>query len=323
MVIEDLSGLSSLFADPAIEKVFHAAEYDVMALRRDYRFEFANLFDTMIASRIVGWPRYGLAILLEEHFAVQTDKRLQRTDWGRRPLSTEQLEYARLDTHFLLPLRATLLAELAVQDRVEEARYAFARVAESRWADRQFDPEGFWRIRGARELDETGLAVLRALYLYRDRRARALDRPPFKILGDRVLLALSQRRPTSLAELGRIKGMPRRLPAKERRKMLSLVERGLRAAPPRRPGRERNDDRPDEETQDRYEALREWRSKRAEARGVEADVVLSNRTLRTLARHNPTSVAGLDAIDALNDWERREYGREIVALLRRRRRFAR
>ncbi len=68
---------------------------------------------------------------------------------------------------------------------------------------------------------------------------------------------------------------------------------------------------------DRYEALREWRKRRAEGRGVEPDVVLSNRTLHLLARHNPTSPERLDAIDVLNDWERQEYGREIVGLLRR------
>jgi ribonuclease D len=316
MAVEDLSALGVLFADPAIEKVFHAAEYDVMVLRRDYQFEFANLFDTMIGSRIVGWPRYGLGALLEEHFEIQTNKRMQRTNWGKRPLSSEQLEYARLDTHFLLSLRDKLLTELVAQNRVEEARAAFARVAQSQWAEKRFDANSFWRIKGTRELDGTGLAVLRALYIYRDRRARGLDRPPFKVLGDRVLLALSRQRPTSLAELGRVKGMPRHLPPKERQRILKAIERGLRAPPPPRQEQGRNG-RLDGEELSRYQALREWRSRRAEVRGVEADVVLSNRTLRILARHHPTSLASLDAVGVLNDWERREYGREIVALLRR------
>ena len=71
LALDDLSALGAVFADDEITKVFHAAEYDVMALRRDYRFTFASLFDTMIASRIVGWERYGLAALLEEHFGIE------------------------------------------------------------------------------------------------------------------------------------------------------------------------------------------------------------------------------------------------------------
>lgn len=315
-----LSPLGALFADTAIEKVFHAAEYDVMVLRRDYQFEFANLFDTMLASRIVGWSRYGLGTLLEEHFGVQTDKRMQRTNWGKRPLSSEQLEYARLDTHFLLALRDRLGKELAAQDRSEEARAAFDRIAQSEWTEKPFDPDGFWGVKGARDLDSSGLTILRALYVYRERRAQALDRPPFKVMTDRVLVALSQQQPRSLAELGRIKGIPRNLSSKQRREILNVVEKGHGTSPPRPPARKRRA-QPDQDVLDRYEALRAWRKRRAETRGVEPDVVLSNHTLHLLAQHNPTSPAGLEAIDVLNDWERQEYGREVVTLLRRHRRL--
>jgi ribonuclease D len=207
LVVEDLSALAPVFADPEIVKIFHAAEYDVMVLRRDYQFEFAGLFDTMIASRIVGWPRYGLASLLDERFGVQTDKRMQRTNWGRRPLLDEQMEYARLDTHYLIPLRDELLAELEAQGRLQEARAAFERVAESQWRKKDFDPDGFWRVKGANDLDEQGLAILRELYIYRDELAQGLDLPVFKVMGDGVLLAMSQRAPRSFAELGRIKGL--------------------------------------------------------------------------------------------------------------------
>jgi ribonuclease D len=315
LALDDLSALGAVFVDDEIIKVFHAAEYDVMALRRDYRFTFASLFDTMIASRIVGWERYGLAALLEEHFGIETDKRMQRTDWGRRPLTEDQIEYARLDTCFLLQLRDKLLVELEEQGRVEEARGAFERVAASEWSKKDFDPDDFWRVKGARDLDEQGLAILRELYVYRDQRARELDRPPFKVLGDRVLVALSQQTPRSFAELGRIKGMPRRLPSRERRVLLDVIEHGLRAPTPTRPPR--SGGRYDEEVEDRYQALREWRKRRAEARGVEPDVILSNHILRVLADQAPTSPEQLDAMDVLNRWERREYGREVVALLRR------
>jgi ribonuclease D len=316
LAIDDLSPLGTLFADPSVEKVFHAAEYDVMVLRRDYDFTFRNLFDTMLASRIVGWPRYGLGSLLEEQFDIRTDKRMQRTNWGRRPLSRAELEYAQLDTHFLIKLRTLLLEELTAKGRLMEARGAFERVTQSTWTVRPFDPEGFWRIKGARDLGAQELAVLRALYVYRDRRAQAMDRPPFKVLSDRVLVALSQDRPRSLSALSQIKGIPRRLPVKAQKKLLSVIRQGLHDDPPQRAWRS-NHDRWDEAAQERYEALRQWRKQRAKQRGVESDVVLSNRALHELARCNPATVQALVDCDSLNEWERQEYGTEIVSLLQR------
>lgn len=315
LALDGLSTLGPLLANPEIEKVFHAAEYDVMVLHRDYGFEISCLFDTMVASRIVGWNRYGLASLLEEHFGVQTDKRMQRTNWGRRPLTDDQIEYARIDTHYLLSLCDKLRSELEAQDRVEEARAAFERVTEARWSKKEFDGDGFWRIKGASYLTDQELAVLRELYLYREDRAKELDRPPFKVLGDRVLVRLSQQMPSSYAELGRITGIPRRLPTRERRNLLQVVEEGLRAPVPVRP--RRRGARVDEETVERYETLRDWRRERAKERGVEPDVVLSNHTLHAIANENPTSTQALADIEALNDWERDEYGRELIGLLRR------
>jgi len=315
LALDDLSGLGTLFADPEIEKVFHAAEYDVMVLHRDYAFEFHNLFDTMIASRIVGWRRYGLGALLKEHFGIESNKRMQRTNWGKRPLTPEQLRYAQLDTHFLLALRDKLMSELISRRRLEEARDAFLRVAQSRWGEKWFDPDGFWRIKGARDLDGTAQAVLRELYVYRDQRARALDRPPFKVLSDAALIALSQRQPETLNELERIKGLPRRLPFSERRHVLEVIARGKALPQPRRAARASNEH--DEAEWSRYEALREWRKERASARGVEPDVILSNQALHVLARRNPTTQAALWSISALSKRERREYGPEIVALLNR------
>jgi len=315
LALEDMSALAPLFASPEAEKVFHAAENDVMVLHRDYGFGINHLFDTMVASRIVGWDRYGLASLLEEQFGVHTDKRMQRTNWGRRPLTEDQVEYARIDTHYLLPLRDKLLSELEAQERTQEARAAFERVSQARWSKKVFDTDGFWRLRGALDLTDQELAVLRELYLYREDRARELDRPPFKVLTDGVLVRLSQEMPSSHAELGRIKGIPQRLPSRERRNLLQVIEEGLRAPAPVRP--RRRGERPDEETIDRYETLRDWRRERAHGRGVEPDVVLSNRTLHAIANENPTSAQALADIEALNDWERDEYGRELIGLLRR------
>jgi ribonuclease D len=105
LALADLTPLAPLFADPKIEKVFHAAEYDLLCLKRDFGFSFANLFDTMLAGRILGRKEIGLGAMLEAFYGVQADKRHQRANWGQRPLPAPLLEYATLDTHYLIPLR--------------------------------------------------------------------------------------------------------------------------------------------------------------------------------------------------------------------------
>jgi len=117
-----LAPLASFFADARIEKVFHAAEYDILCLKREYHFTFANIFDTMVAARILGWKQVGLGAILHERFGVTLNKKMQRADWGRRPLTTEQLAYAREDTHYLLALRDLQKAELEQRGHWEEAR---------------------------------------------------------------------------------------------------------------------------------------------------------------------------------------------------------
>lgn len=316
LAIADLTALAQVFGNGRIEKVFHAAEYDVMVLNRDYGFLFESVFDTMIASRIVGWRRYGLGKLLEKHFGIVTDKRMQRTNWGKRPLSSEQLTYAQLDTHFLIDLRNVLLGELSAQKRVAEASAAFGRVAASRWNGKGFDPDDFWRIKGARDLDDVGLAILRALYIYRDRRARSLDRPPFKVLNDNVLVALSQQRPQTLDALRKIKGIPRHLSAKNLRRLLAEIDQARQNPLPQKRVRHENGHL-SQAVEQRYQVLRSWRKARSEARGVEPDVILSNQTLYQLAMQNPMSLRKLETVDMLGAWERQEYGKEIVALLRR------
>ena len=109
---DNLDALAPIFASPRIEKIFHALEYDLICLRRDYGFEFCNLFDTMQAGRILGRKLAGLDRLLEDKFGVKVNKRFQKADWAVRPLSRDLQLYARLDTHYLIPLRDLLKAEL-------------------------------------------------------------------------------------------------------------------------------------------------------------------------------------------------------------------
>lgn len=314
LAVPDLSPLAPIFADPAQKKVFHASEYDVLCLKRDYGFQFANLFDTMVAARTLGWPQLGLGSLLETNFGVTLNKRFQRADWGQRPLTAELLDYARFDTHFLLALSDKLAAELAAAGRIEEAFEEFERLQSVAAAPvNGANPHAFWRVNGARDLNPAQAAILRELYLYRERQAERADRPPFKVMSDQTLLEiarLAQQAPLDL------EGLPGMTPQQVRRhgaQLLAAVRKGQAGPPARPPHFEREPD----EVRDRYELLHQWRKTRAKARGVESDVIIPRDALWELARRNPRTAEALATIETLGPWRRGTYGAEILKVLQR------
>jgi ribonuclease D len=225
----DVGPLGEVLCDGR-ETVMHGADYDVRCLKREFGWRLPRLFDTMAAARRLGRPALGLSALVEHHFGVRLSKAFQRSDWGRRPLSGEQLAYAGLDTHFLLPLHDLLAPELATRGMADDARREFDRIAAAEPRERVFDPEGWRRMRGARELEPGGRDLLRALWLLREERARALDRPPFKVLADATMLEVARRRPRTVEELGRIAGMTPSVLRRVGREILDAVEGAAPAA---------------------------------------------------------------------------------------------
>ena len=189
------------------ETVLHGADYDVRCLRREWGWRLPRLFDTMAAARRLGHEGLGLSALVERHFGVRLSKAFQRADWGRRPIARDLLAYAGLDTHYLLPIYDLLSQELAAKGLAEEARKEFDRIASVEPREKVFDPEGWRRLKGARELVAPGKVTLRALWIAREDRARADDRPPFKVLGEQAMLELARRRPRTDEELTRVPGV--------------------------------------------------------------------------------------------------------------------
>jgi len=308
----DLSPLGDLFADPAVQKVFHAAEQDVANLKRDFGFRFDNLFDTMWAARILGWPRVGLADVLWETFGVRTDKRYQRYNWGKRPLPPEALKYASRDTHYLLPLRDLQVEALERSGRTEEAAEVFAQLAETPPASNPFGPSAFWRLKGLDSLPPKERAVLYELFLWRDREATRRDVPPFRVMGERTMRVLARLRPHTQEELARLHLLRRRTLQRYGRAILGAIARGERNPPPTPPAAPPP---PDESVIHRYHALRAWRRQVAAERGVKSDVVLPNAALWALAERNPTSPDELTDIPGLGPWKRTTYGPAILKTL--------
>lgn len=313
LALEDLSPLMPVFESESIEKVFHAAEYDVYCLKRDFEFEFRNLFDTMLAARILGREGVGLGTLLEEEFDVHLEKRYQRANWGQRPLPPHLLAYARMDTHYLIKLRNRLRAELLEEKRWPLAAEDFQRLTElTPNGKSQEDPyAGCWRVSGAYDLSPREAAVLVELCRYRDKVARNINRPLFKVIGDATLLAIAERSPRDLDALSQLPGMSRRQVERHGGALLEVVQRGLDSDPvypPRSP-------RPSDAFLGRVESLRRWRKYTAGRMGVKSDVVLPRDLMNAIAEQNPIGLEDLRAVLEEVPWRLNHFGEQILKVL--------
>lgn len=314
-IVVDVDPLDEIFADPARQKIFHAAENDILGLKRDFGFSFANIFDTMMAARILGWQHAGLAAILENLYGITLDKKMQRTDWGRRPLDKQQLAYAQLDTFFLPELKEKQEAELRQRGRWKEAQESFGRLPLLEYQSKEFDPEGFWSVPGARELAPQELAVLRELYIFRDQQASREDRPPFKIFDNRAMIRVASTQPDTQSELDKKTRLAPSIVRRYGAGIVAAVKRGKHAPPPVFKRVSNGNGRPDPKILVRHDALRKWRTARAQERGVDPDVVLTNDQLMIIARERPTSQQELAATGAMGPWKVQEYGADILDLL--------
>lgn len=314
--LSDLAPLAPVMADPAIRKIMHGADYDIRSLHRDFGIEVTNLFDTMIACQFLGEPAVGLAAVLKKRFGAELDKRYQKADWSRRPLSPEMLAYAVQDTALLIEFYGQLVNELQALGRLSWVEEESELVSRVRAASRVQEPL-FLRFKGAAKMAPRSLAVLEELLRFRDDRARQADVPPFKILGTETVRDLAEKRPLRLDDLAGIPGLTPRLVAKYGKGIITVIARGCSLTAeklPRYPAsyREKRDARCEE----RLKRLKRWREEKSLAWGIDAGIVANNALLEVLADTVSSGMAGLDAIPAMKRWQRLEFGAELVELLR-------
>jgi ribonuclease D len=316
---DELAPLGAVMESPEIRKIFHAAEYDIYILKRDCGFRFANLFDTMVSAQLLGYPAIGLAALAERHFGVQLPKDEQRSDWSVRPLSDSQLTYAAADVTHLLALAERLERELRKARRLDWAQLEFEALARREWPEREFDRMGYLRIKGARRLDPQSLSVLRELYLVRDQRAREIDRPPFKVLGNRALLDIAESKPSSEKKLAEISGVSELVLRRFGREILAAVRRGRRKKhgpiPKKLNGGGAPRRRMDRLTEHRLAALKRWRSHRARELGLDPGVLCPNSALEAIAWAFPGETAALAALPEVKGWFAKSFGDEVTTAL--------
>jgi ribonuclease D len=316
LAVENLAPLADVLADPAVEIVFHDADYDLRLLDREYGFRATNIFDTRIAAQLLNEPGVGLAALLEKYLGVRLDKRFQRADWSARPLSPEMLEYAASDTRSLPELRDILKGQLEARGRLGWAREEFALLDDIRWSPPEGE-SGFLRLKGAKALKGRELAILRELYEWREGVAQRNDRATFRILNNEPMLTMARQPPADMAALKAIPGIGGDQAERRGREILAAVQRGLEIPERDLPRVERQPRRAyDPAFEARLERLKAVRNQLAARLDLAPGVLCPNGTLEAIARLDPTSLEGLAALPELRRWQLREIGPDLLAAAR-------
>ncbi len=315
---EKLAPLGKVLRAPKVQKVFHAAEYDIFVLKREFDFKFKNLFDTMISAQLLGYPGLGLAALVKRHFNIELPKDEQRSDWSQRPLRIQQLDYAAADVIHLIELAEILTDALKHANRLEWAQEEFELLTQREWPERQFDKLGYLKIKGARTLDPTALAILRELFLMRDKKAREIDRPSFKVLGNRTMLEIVESKPRSLDALRKIKGITEFILRRSGDSILEAIEVGLHK--PHGPIPKINNSTPhrkrmDRQAERRFEELKRWRTGCAGRVQLDPGVLCPNAALEAIAIRNPKQKQDLSELPELKQWFVSEFGEHILDVL--------
>ncbi len=314
--IEDPKSFRRLLAAPGICKIFHGADYDVRSLYRDFRAEIANLFDTQIAARFLGIEETGLESLLSRFFDVKLDKKFQKKDWSKRPLPEEMVAYAAGDVSHLVALADILEEKLAALGRLSWVKEECEILRGVRPMQGNDDPL-FLRFKGAGRLRPRGLAVLESLLQYRKEVARAKDRPFFKTFSNASMLALAKARPRNskkLKDSGILSSRQVQMYGEDLAaaidRAMKLDEEHLPVYPRKRPPKRHP------AVPNRVRLLRTWRDRRARRLGLDPSVLLTKSLLTAIAVANPESPEEMATIADMRNWQRKEFGGQIVAALR-------
>ena len=313
--MHDPSPLAEVFADPAVEVVLHAGRQDVAILRREWRTSFTNVFDTQVAAGFAGSSaQAGYTGLLHDVLRIRLAKTASFTRWDARPLTPEQVRYAREDVEHLLPLADEIQRRLTGRGRLEWAREECRAVAD---ASDERDPEEVWRrLPRISGLDPRERAVARELAAWRERVAAAEDRPVGAVVRDPTVVELAKRQPRTPKELAAIRGAGPDVIRKRARDILEVLERG-RAAPPLRldEGERLGTEAVDGPTIALAEALVRARAHEA---GLAYELIAARADLAPIV---VAARRGRDEPDVrtLRGWRRELVGAELLELLQGRR----
>jgi ribonuclease D len=226
--LSDLSPLSELFANAQIEKIFHGADYDIGLLKRDSGYECYNLFDTMVAAQFLNYERIGLANLINHFYGFRLNKKFTKCNWAQRPLSIEQMVYLCQDTQYLIGLRGHLYEELCERNLIEEAQLEFQHIEKRQPLEPAYENSTVWEVKGVKSLRDDQFPIVYELFNWRQRQAKKVNLPPFKVINNKTLLELARTRPRNREEIMAITGITMTVWRRYGQELLNAIRLGER-----------------------------------------------------------------------------------------------
>lgn len=261
--------------------ILHGGDYDLRLMYRSWRFVPREIFDTMSAARLVGCRRFGLTDLVQQFLGETLEKGPQKANWGQRPLTQRMISYAEADARYLRGLQEKLTAELVRLGRVEWHREVCRRIVEDATHLVAPDPNVVWRLRGSHALDRLGLAVLRAIWRWREEEAVRANRPTFHILNhDRAVeLAAAASRWGAVPQ-----HFPKYLTPRRKQGLAEVIQEAMTLPPDQLPEKIRHEHkRLPLAVGRRAASLREKRDRRAAELGLDPSFLASRSQLLELA----------------------------------------
>lgn len=278
--------LASFFS--VLEKkrlIFHDADYDLRLLRRSGVFPDQSLFDTMLAARLCGEPRLGLAALVEKYFNVTLSKASRKANWAQRPLSSQMIDYALNDVRYLSGLVAIFEEKLEELGRLAWFHQSCHRMVQATREIRVKEEDHLWRIAGYVILPPQSWAILKALWWWRDGEARKCNKPSFYIMTNEEMLSIAER-----ASQGK-KWELRKLPKGRDVEIEQIITTALQIPEeewPKALPRIKNHTTPEEHK--RFQHLQQRRDRIAQDIALDPSIVASKSALEAAARDKNTSL---------------------------------
>ena len=317
LIVKDLSPLKPIFNRPDVCKIFHGADYDVRSLYRDFDITINNLFDTELASRFLGYSETGLEAVLKNKFDVALDKKFQRKDWSRRPLPLDMISYAAKDARYLLPLAQILTGELEELGRLPWVQEECEILSKVRANTNNTGPL-YLNFKGAGKLNPKSLAVLEALLQYRRRIARKKDRPLFRIFSNRSLLELADKKPPDLKLLEKTRALSPKQMSMYSAGVIAAIQDAMQIEQDNLPVYpRRRSPRVPLVVAGRVKALRNWRDEQVDRLVLDPALICTKALMSTIAQQKPSRVSDLSTINEMKNWQKKEFGQDIVQVMRK------
>lgn len=312
LTVQDLAPLAGALQNEDIVKIFHSAASDIEEFLREFGWQCRNVFDTLIACRMLSQEGCSLGAVVERYLGVHLEKREQKSNWKKRPLTQSQLNYAHLDTRFLPDIMFRMTEQLQKKDLFEEFLSETEFIASTVSISVKKDTESAWKkVNGVKNLTPVEKGRFREIHRIREHRAEQENLAPFRVLSNDSMFQIAESAPDTLEEL-KYYGMHPSMFSKDGEAILEA----LRSAEPVTSQQMRSHTERDPEKEELQAKLKAWRNELAEKRQIDSSLIISNRSIKEVVEANPATLEQLNGLNVMSRWKADNYGRQILSILK-------